>query len=977
ADTGGTPSTGTGPSIDHTLGTNSGTYLYLEASGGCTGQAAHLTSPCLDIPSGTTELRFWYHSNGDDVGSLHIDALESSGWNEDISTPISGSQGDNWLEKVVDISAYAGEGIKLRIRGVTGGGWSSDTAIDDITIENTPPDDLTADFSASPREGCEGTTVDFTDLTEGVPTGWNWTFTGGTPASSTSQNPSITYNTAGTYAVSLTANDANNNNTITKQTYITIFTTPTANITGNLQVCDSGSTTLTASGGVSYLWNTGSTNASITVSPLVNTDYSVTVTDANGCTDTHQVTVSTNTSSSISITANFEEICEGQSTLLVATTGASYSWSTGAITKRIPVTPTENTTYSVVVTDDNGCTGSAEITITVNPPIIADISGNLEICTGGNTTLTASGGNTYHWSTNSNNAAITTNPTENTIYTVTVTNAEGCSDTEQVTVIVSDELSTNISGDLSICNGESTTLTASGGTIYNWSTGSTTTAITVNPIQNTTYTVTVSDASDCSGIEEVNVVVNPNPNADITGDFTTCNGESTTLTASGGISYDWNTGSTATAINVTPAQNTDYSVVVTDANGCTDAHTITVNVNPNPTAGITGDFTICNGESTTLTASGGTSYDWNTGSNATAITVNPTQNTDYSVIATDANGCTGTHQITVTVSENPSADITGDFNICNGENTTLTASGGTSYDWNTGSNATAINVTPTEDTDYSVIATDANGCTDTHQITVTVHDNPTANISGTLDICADESTTLTASGGVSYSWNTGSTNAAITVSPTSNTNYIVTAMDENGCTDTHEVTVSVGTGENCCVTVVSIEYENNNALPPCVTADDYIKAGDYGAGSTIVQSNQAVQFTAGNYISFDPGFSVESGGVLNAKITAVVPPLANETQTLKTALDIDVTSNKDTQLLISPNPFTTSTSATHQLFAEAVVSLSVYDLAGKKVELLLNNQNQIEGKYKVSFESCNLKPGVYLCVLEIDGERRVSKLLKQ
>ncbi len=307
----------------------------------------------------------------------------------------------------------------------------------------------------------------------------------------------------------------------------------------------------------------------------------------------------------------------------------------------------------------------------------------------------------------------------------------------------------------------------------------------------------------------------------------------------------------------------------------------------------------------------------------------------------------------------------------------MTASGGTSYDWNTGSTATAITVNPTENTDYSVIATDANGCTDTHQITVTVHSNPTANISGNLDICADESTTLTASGGVSYLWDTGSTNAAITVSPTSTTSYMVTVTDANGCTNTHQVTVNVGTGANCCVTVVSIEYENNDALPPCVTADNYIKAGDYGEGSTIVQNEQSVQFTAGNYISFDPGFSVESGGVLNAQVIPIAPPAANETETLKTALDISPISNKETQLLISPNPFTTSTSATYQLFAEAVVSLSVYDLVGKKVELLLSNQSQIEGKYKVSFESCNLKPGVYLCVLEIDGERRVSKLLKQ
>ena len=979
-DSDGTPSVDTGPSIDHTVGTSAGMYLYLEASNGCTNQTAHLSTPCIDIPLGTTELRFWYHLYGASIGSLHIDVLESEGWQLNFSPAIVGNQGNTWLEKVVDISEYAGETIKLRIRGTTGSGWSSDIAIDDISIENTPPTTITANFTANTTEGCEGTSINFTDTSIGNPTDWAWTFTGGTPASSNLQNPTITYNSAGTYAVSLTASNAQGDNTLVKNSYITIFATPTADINGDLSICGTESTTLTALGGTSYIWSTGDDTNPITVTPTQNTTYTVTTTDANGCTDSHEVAVTVNSSFDVSITADLE-ICEGENTRLSTNDGTIYSWSTGSTDPRTVVSPTENTVYSVTVTNEDDCTGTAQATVTVNEAITADISGDLEICGSGGTTLTASGGSSYTWSNSHSTNTIYVTPTANTVYTVTVTSDLDCTDIKQVSVTVLEELNPNINGDLEICNGENTTLTASGGNNYSWSTGASTNQITVTPTENTIYTVTVSDNGECPTTEEVTVLVNANPTANITGNLTICEGESTTLTASGGTSFNWNTGDDTQQITVNPAQNTNYDVEVTDANGCSDTHQVTVVVNPNPTANIAGNLTICEGESTTLTASGGISFAWNTGDDTNQITVNPAQNTNYDVEVTDANGCSDTHQVTVVVNPNPTANITGNLTICEGESTTLTASGGTSFAWNIGDDTNQITVNPTQNTNYNIEVTDANGCTDTHQVTVVVNPNPTANITGNLTICEGESTTLTASGGTSFNWNTGSDDTnQITVNPTQNTNYDVEVTDANGCTDTHQVAVTVNTGENCCETVVSIEYENTNDLPVCVTADDYIKAGNYGLGNTIVSNVQEVQFTAGNYISLDPGFLVESGGVFDAQVTGSSAPSinVNETEALnKTELTTNTLSNENTQLLIFPNPFTTRTTANYRLFEAAEVSLSVYDLAGKKVELLIDHQIQKEGTYKVSFDSCNLKQGIYLCVLEIDGEKRISKLLKQ
>ena len=142
----------------------------------------------------------------------------------------------------------------------------------------------------------------------------------------------------------------------------------------------------------------------------------------------------------------------------------------------------------------------------------------------------------------------------------------------------------------------------------------------------------------------------------IEGPNSICIGKSATLLASGGTSYAWNTNpvQTTASITVSPTATTTYVVTVTNANGCTDTESKILTVNPLPVAAITGDLTICIGENTTLTASGGTSYVWNTtpAQTTAAITVAPTTTTTYTVTVTNANGCTDTESATVSVSTN-------------------------------------------------------------------------------------------------------------------------------------------------------------------------------------------------------------------------------------------------------------------------------------------------------------------------------------
>ncbi|MBI2281637.1 MAG: hypothetical protein HYU68_13260, partial [Bacteroidetes bacterium] len=369
----------------------------------------------------------------------------------------------------------------------------------------------------------------------------------------------------------------------------------------------------------------------------------------------------------------------------------------------------------------------------------------------------------------------------------------GCSDTATFAVTVNSLPTVIVTGDNTICNGETTTLTASGGTSYSWNTGSALDSIVVSPTTDSSYVVTVTDANGCVNIANATVTVNALPNPAISGTSLICNGNSTTLTASGGTSYVWNNGATSPSINVNPIADSTYLVTATDANGCSDTVSTLVQVISNPNANITssnGTNFVCNGSSVTLTASGGGTYTWNDASTLDSLVVSPIVNTNYSVIA-EVGGCSDTATFAVTVNNLPTAIVTGDNTICVGETTTLTASGGTSYSWNTGSSLDSIVVSPNVDSSYVVTVTDANGCVNTANATVTVNALPIPTITGTTAICNGSSTTLTANGGVSYVWSNGSTSPSINISPTADSTYLVTATDGNGCSDTVSTLVQV------------------------------------------------------------------------------------------------------------------------------------------------------------------------------------------
>ncbi|MBK9735558.1 MAG: hypothetical protein IPO92_11525 [Saprospiraceae bacterium] len=436
---------------------------------------------------------------------------------------------------------------------------------------------------------------------------------------------------------------------------------------------------------LTYAW-TGpngynSTFEDVLISPASssnNGQYTIIVTDGLECKDTIKIDAALKPNGGAD-----QQICGLTAATLVGGNPGTGTWEALPSNPAgvISVSPTSGGTATVNFTSNTSGTYSFiyktsvcndTMKVILSTGLTPGITGPNSICTGTTTTITASGGTNYSWNTGSFSDNITVGPGT---YTVTVTDVSGCTGSAQKTISSFSLPTANISGTLSFCPGANTTLTASGGSTYTWS-NTTNTAINVVTTAGT-YTVTITDSNGCTDTESKVVTINTPPTASISGTLSFCTGANTTLTASGGTTYVWNN-SVNTAINAVNAAGT-YTVTVTDSNGCTDTESKVVTINTPPTASISGTLSFCTGSNTTLTASGGTTYAWSNSVNTAINAVNAAGT--YTVTVTDANGCTDTESKVVTINTPPTASINGTLSFCTGANTTLTASGGTSYVW--------------------------------------------------------------------------------------------------------------------------------------------------------------------------------------------------------------------------------------------------------------------------------------------------------
>lgn len=335
---------------------------------------------------------------------------------------------------------------------------------------------------------------------------------------------------------------------------------------------------------------------------------------------------------------NFPEQWEAQNDgkRFVPNGDATYtiSWYNGStlvgMGQSIEVCPTSTTNYTARATYET-CAGleiSVEdiMQVTINDTIAATLTASAEnICAGQAVSITATGGDSYAWSTGDNTATIDVSPMTTTTYTVSVSDAvSGCLAVREITINVGDIIA-NAGADQAICLGNTASLSASGGDNYLWSTGENTATISVSPTATTTYSITVSSADGlCSDTDDVTITVN-SANADAGADQNICGTGSVTLTASGGDTYTWSDGQQGASISVAPTTTTTYTVTAQSGN-CTDTDDVTVTVQPAVLVDLGPDQTVCIEDNPTLdgTTANAISYMWNTGSSSPNINLSET-----------------------------------------------------------------------------------------------------------------------------------------------------------------------------------------------------------------------------------------------------------------------------------------------------------------------------------------------------------------
>lgn len=870
------------------------------------------------------------------------------------------------------------------VRVMIGGCEDTDTIM--VNVAAT----LTAD-AGSDVDICIGETVGL-DATGGG--NYSWTPATGldnTTSANVLANPTVTT----TYILTVSSGSCSDNDTVV----VTVHSLPTLTVTSSTDsICVGATSQLSASGTTNYLWSPSTGLSSGTIgnpiaSPSVTTTYTVVGTDNNGCSDSDVLTI-TSIAYPVADAGSYQSICNGSTATLSATHNGiantitwspSGSLSSSTITNPV-ASPTTTTTYTFSVSNVLGCATTDTVTINVRslPDVNAGVDDN-SICIGSTANLSATAGAaSYLWSPStglSSNSISNpvTSATATTTYTVVVTSSNGCTNSGSVTVTVNPLPLADAGPNEVVCTGASAQLSASGGTQYTWtpSTGLSNTSISnpiASPTVNTTYYVTVTNANGCSSIDSLSVTISSALTANAGADDSICIGSNTTLNGTGGGTYVWTPAaslSNASIYNPIASPTVTTTYILTVASGsCSDNDTITIVVNSLPTANAGADDAICFGSSTSLSASGGTGFNWSPSTGLSSSTINnpvadPTATTTYTVEVTDANGCVDTDEITITVNALPTADAGLDANICTGGNVQLNASGGGTYQWtpSTGlSDATISNpvASPTVNTTYYVTVTDANSCSHTDSIVVTIAASLTANAGTDDTICAGESVTLMGSGGGNYSWSpSGSlSNSSIynpIATPTTTTTYTLT-VSSGLCSDDDVITVQVKS-------LPTVTFNLIDTV--CLTTPTFTITGGTPTGGTY----------SGTGVSGGT-FNANTAGIGSHTIVySYTDPTTGCTNQAAELIVVDACAginenNITSTMLIYPNP--TVGIFTIEYPANGWMMIEVIDLTGKLV--YSKEVNEVNPKYKTTLDISNHASGVYN-VRIISNENTANKRL--
>ncbi len=473
---------------------------------------------------------------------------------------------------------------------------------------------------------------------------------------------------------------------------------------------------------------------------------------------------------------------------------------------------------------------------------------------------------------------------------------------------------------------------------------------TFNFVLGTNYDMDVNTAND---ILNTTVYTYGVPAITLTTDFTICLGENAELVVSGNHTYLWSTGETTDTIVVSPTTNTDYIAVITDTvSGCINSDTVSITV-ANVSALVSGNTTICSGSTVQLNAAGGTDYLWSTGDITSSTLVSPTDSTWYYVTVSVAS-CSAFDSVLVEVYDN-NVGFPNDTLVCAGSSVDLTATGGSSYTWNTGASTASITVTPTDTTIYTLSIIDDNFCSYTNSITIDYIELPivTANVNDTI-VCSNYPVVVSATGADYFTWDNGAVfsgnGSTATLYPTTTTMYIVTGM-LNGCASTDTVNVDTIPSPDI---VLEATYDLNpeNELVLAVTAGYNSYLWSEGSTTNIITIDGATLATG----SYDYWIEVvASNGCITIDSAIVI--VGNS---------ISVQSNEVSEIEIFPNPaneFVSISNSTDKF------SYEIINVNG----LIIEKQN-VEGN-KTYIDISKINNGIYFIKIKTGNKVIIKKLI--
>ncbi|MEQ8363364.1 MAG: PKD domain-containing protein [Cyclobacteriaceae bacterium] len=513
------------------------------------------------------------------------------------------------------------------------------TAINNLEVYAVPETDFTA------TNVCQDLAADFTNNTT-IANGtvsYSWSFDDGGNSSLT--NPSHNYGVDGTYNVQLAStSDQGCVSSLIKP--VEIYPLPIVDLGGVINTCGVSYLLDAGNPGSTYLWSDGSVNQQFTATQ--NGTYNVTVTTVNGCSTFESVDITLK--GEVVPNLGIDRTVCGGITLDAGYPGSSYNWSNGETTKTISVNSTG--AYNVTITDQNGCSGSDEVFITVNPIPVVDLGSDIEVCADQPVVLDAGDdGVSYLWSNGTTQRTLVI--TQSGHYEVSVTNSFGCVTNDDINVIINPMPINPLLPSLVVC--DVVILDASNpGSEYLWSDNSTDPTLVVD--KSGTYGVEITTDKDCYLFTSSSVTVNASPIVDLGPDIELCFGESVILNGGAqGATYLWSNGLNTPTI--TASSTGLYSVDVIGSNGCITNDQVGVTIFPEIQNELNQSYELCANSPLLLNGfSGqGVSYEWRDAagiiSNQSSILLNAPGN--LWLVTRDIKGCIQIDSVDVQIDPDP------------------------------------------------------------------------------------------------------------------------------------------------------------------------------------------------------------------------------------------------------------------------------------------------------------------------------------